>query len=104
MGGDGCFGRRRDGKWVVGEVARGGLYEVEAAAGGWVTERWAATSGGPRLFYFYIFQKKFLQKYIFSFRFYSSIPISPGRGRQVLVSDFTVLYPYRPAGGGRAGR
>ena len=32
----------------MGEVARGGLYEVEAAAGGWVTERWAATSGGRR--------------------------------------------------------
>ena len=34
-----------------------------------------------RLFYFCIFQKK-LQKYIFGFRFYSSIPLPPGRGRQ----------------------
>ena len=30
-------------------------------------------------FYFYIFQKK-LQKYIFGFRFYSSVPLQPGRG------------------------
>ena len=34
-----------------------------------------------RLFYFCIFQKKVLQKYIFGFRFYSSIPLPPGRGR-----------------------
>ena len=33
-----------------------------------------------RLLYFYIFQKKNLQKYIFGFRFYSSIPLPPGRG------------------------
>ena len=33
-----------------------------------------------RLFCFCIFQKKFLQKYIFGFRFYSSIPLPPGRG------------------------
>ena len=31
-------------------------------------------------FYFCIFQKIFLQKYIFGFRFYSSIPLPPGRG------------------------
>jgi hypothetical protein len=34
----------------------------------------------PPLFYFYIFQKK-LQKYIFHFTFYISIPQPPGRGR-----------------------
>ena len=32
-----------------------------------------------RLFYFYIFQKKNLQKYIFDFIFYSSIILPPGR-------------------------
>ena len=33
-----------------------------------------------RLFYFYIFQKHFLQKYIFDFTIYSFIPLPPGRG------------------------
>ena len=33
-----------------------------------------------RLFYFCIFLKKILQKYIFGFRFYRSIPLPPGRG------------------------
>jgi len=36
--------------------------------------------GRVRLFCFCIFQKKILQKYIFGFRFYSSIPLPPGRG------------------------
>ena len=47
----------------------------------------AETAGQPspssrwslRLFYFCIFQKKNLQKYIFGFRFYSSIPLPSGR-------------------------
>ena len=33
-----------------------------------------------RLFYFYIFQKYFLLKYIFNFTIYSFIPLPPGRG------------------------
>ena len=36
--------------------------------------------GRERLFYFYIFFLKKLQKYIFGFRFYSSIPLPSGRG------------------------
>ena len=34
----------------------------------------------PSVFFIFIFFKKKLQKYIFGFRFYSSIPIPPGRG------------------------
>ena len=34
----------------------------------------------PRLFYFYIFRKYFLQKYIFNITFYSFVPLPPGRG------------------------
>ena len=34
--------------WDGARWLRGGLYEVVAAAAGWVTERWAATSGGRR--------------------------------------------------------
>ena len=33
----------------------------------------------PRVFFIFVFFKKKLQKYIFSFRFYSSIPLPPGR-------------------------
>jgi len=33
-----------------------------------------------RLFYFYIFRKHFLQKYIFNITFYSFVPLPPGRG------------------------
>ena len=33
-----------------------------------------------RFFYFYIFKKYFLQKYIFCFTIYSFIPLPPGRG------------------------
>ena len=41
----------------------------------------AVSIGRPRrLFYFYIFQKKNLQKYILVFKIYSSIPLPPGRG------------------------
>ena len=36
----------------------------------------------PRFFYFSIFLKHFLQKYIFGFKIYSSIPLPPGRRRQ----------------------
>ena len=32
------------------------------------------------VFFIFIFFKKKLQKYIFCFRFYSSIPLLPGRG------------------------
>ena len=35
--------------------------------------------------YFYIFQKHFLQKYIFDFTIYSFIPLPPGRRRQGLI-------------------
>ena len=42
------------------------------------------------VFFIFVFFKKKLQKYIFGFRFYSSIPLPPGRGRQGA---------YRPAGG-----
>jgi len=35
-----------------------------------------------RLFYFYIFRKPFLQKYIFNITIYSFVPLPPGRGRQ----------------------
>ena len=35
-----------------------------------------------RLFYFYIFRKHFLQKYIFNITIYSFVPLPPGRGRQ----------------------
>ena len=41
-------------------------------------------------FLFLHFSKKKLQKYIFGFRFYRSIPLPPDRGRQGA---------YRPAGG-----
>ena len=34
----------------------------------------------PRLFYFYIFRKHFLQKYIFNITIYSFVPLPPGRG------------------------
>ena len=43
------------------------------------------------VFFIFAFFKKKLQKYIFGFRFYSYIPLPPGRGRQGA---------YRPAGGG----
>ena len=33
-----------------------------------------------RLFYFYIFRKYFLQKYIFNFTIYSFVPLPPARG------------------------
>ena len=33
-----------------------------------------------RLFYFYIFGKHFLQKYIFNITIYSFVPLPPGRG------------------------
>ena len=33
-----------------------------------------------RLFYFHIFRKHFLQKYIFNIIFYSYVPLPPGRG------------------------
>jgi len=33
-----------------------------------------------RLFYFYIFRKHFLQKYIFNITIYSFVPLPPGRG------------------------
>ena len=45
---------------------------------------------GFRIFFIFIFFKKKLQKYIFGFRFYKSIPLPPSRGRQGA---------YRPAGG-----
>ena len=39
------------------------------------------TAGGrPPLFYFYIFQNRFLQNYIFGFIIYRFIPLSPGCG------------------------
>ena len=41
-----------------------------------------------RLFYFYIFRKHFLQKYIFNITFYSFVPLPPGRGRQGLICKF----------------
>ena len=50
---------------------------------------------GPRtarLFYFCIFQKKNLQKYIFGFRFYSSIPLPPSRGPTARQVDGKDLY------------
>jgi hypothetical protein len=62
-----------------------------------------------RLFYFYIFQKYFLQKYIFDFTIYSFIPLPPGgRGRDIYVNK-NIFYlrgglggsqppPYRAAG------
>ena len=33
-----------------------------------------------RLFYFYIFRKYFLQKYILNITIYSFVPLPPGRG------------------------
>jgi len=41
---------------------------------------WTALVLDWRLFYFFIFQKHFLHKYIFNFTIYSFIPLPPGRG------------------------
>ena len=46
-----------------------------------LVEWWAVWDQGlVRLFYFYIFRKYFLQKYIFNITFYSSVPLPPGSG------------------------
>ena len=51
-------------------------------------------------FLFLYFSKKFLQKYIFYFIFYSSIPLPPGRGRQGAYHPSTGrAATYRPPAG-----
>ena len=66
------------------------------------TDERAAASGllrrdGRRhFFYFYIFQNRFLQKYIFGFTIYRFIPLLPGRGAAGGRQG-----AYRTAGGGR---
>ena len=63
-----------------------------------------------RFLYFYIFENRFLHKYIFDFTIYRFIPLLPRRGaalpggRGLYEIKICVLShggPYRPAGGGR---
>ena len=71
----GSMRREEAGHGVVGD--KSGREEMK---------RWAAWTRKEkdemkwRLFYFYIFRKHFLQKYIFNFTIYSFIPLPPARG------------------------
>ena len=54
-------------------------------------------------FYFYIFQNRFLQIYIFGFTIYRFAPVPPGRGLYVIkICVLSHGVPYRPAGGRQA--
>ena len=53
-------------------------------------------------FFLYIFQNRFLQKYIFGFTIYRFIPLLPGRGYVIKISVLSNGGPYRLAGGRQA--
>jgi len=55
-----------------------------------------------RFLYFYIFQNRFLQKYIFGFTIYRFITLPPGRGYVIKISVLSNGGPYRLAGGRQA--
>ena len=85
--------------WRRGEQSCPSLFEVRRVL--LFVRRADRPRGGPRgvkcsdqgVFFIFVFFKKKLQKYIFGFRFYSSIPLPPGRGptaRQVGSRDLYV--------------
>jgi len=48
--------------------------------------------GKRRFFHFYIFQNRFLQKYIFGFTIYRFVPLPPGRGAAAPLPGGMGLY------------
>ena len=75
----------RDGCRAARLVGGGRQARKQSRARG--SQVWAVGAESPpltptwRVFFIFIFFKFFLQKYIFGFRFYSSIPLPPDRGR-----------------------
>jgi hypothetical protein len=66
---------------VGGELADELHGKADASGGGQsLNSRGDAERERPRFFYFYIFGKHFLQKYIFNITIYSFAPLPPGRG------------------------
>ena len=73
------------GLWACGRVKHPGVWaRAEPRFSSFSGSRRRQTAGKERLFYFYIFRKHFLQKYIFNFIIYSFVPLPPSRGRHPL--------------------
>jgi hypothetical protein len=78
-------GDERGAVFLLDEMAKGsGFFFFETGFRAFGEEGEWQRSGGraaATVFFIFIFFKKKLQKYIFHFTFYISIPLPPGRGR-----------------------